>query len=76
MNCQANCDNNATWKQEIGSEIIHICEEHHFILRTKVPNNRELDVKVLEWIKQQPSNHNKVVKFGVTIIGSRTVKGN
>lgn len=62
------CKNRPTWRQGFwtmkGLVIIDLCEEHHFILRTKVPENVKLDEHVLKWLLVQDANHHNVVKYG------------
>ncbi len=62
------CRNRPTWRQGFitkkGSAIVDLCEEHHFILRTKVPNGVILDENVLKWLLVQDSKPQKVVKYG------------
>lgn len=64
------CPNIPTWRQSFITRkkkiiIVDLCEEHHFILRTKVPNDIELNEDVLKWLLIQDANVNKVVKYGV-----------
>lgn len=67
------CENRPTWKQGFmtkkGLIIVDLCEEHHFILRTKVQKDILLDGHVLKWLLMQEANRNKVVKYGI-IVGS------
>lgn len=62
------CQNRPTWRQGFrtkkGLVIVDLCEEHHFILRTKVSNNVQLDEHVLKWLLIQEANHHRVVKYG------------
>ena len=63
------CKNRPTWKQGFmtkkGLVVIDLCEEHHFILRIKVPRDVLLDEHVLKWLLMQEANHNRVVKYGI-----------
>jgi hypothetical protein len=68
--CDAiDCKNRPTWKQafftEKGVAIVDLCEEHHFILRTKVNQNVKIDENVLKWLLLQDANHHKVTKYGL-----------
>lgn len=71
------CRNLSNWKQSFYAYkqkvIVYLCNEHHFILRTKVKGNVKLDENVLTWLYKQPANSNKVVKYGIFVIGSRVV---
>lgn len=49
--------------------MVDLCEEHHYILRAKVPKNIPLDENVLKWLLMQDANRHKVVKYGI-ITGS------
>ena len=74
MICECiNCKNDATWRQLVGEKIIRICEGHHKILRLKVSNNINIETNkdVLNWLLNQPSNHHKVMKYGIYLIGTR-----
>lgn len=63
------CPNRPTWRQGFttkkGLAIVDLCEMHHFILRTKVPNRIPLDENVLKWLLIQDANINTVVKYGI-----------
>lgn len=63
------CKNRPAWRQGFmtkkGLIVIDLCEEHHFILRTKVPIDILLDEKVLKWLLMQEANSHKVVKYGI-----------
>ncbi len=63
------CNNRPTWKQGFWTEknlvIVDLCEEHHLILRTKVPRDVKLDEHVLKWLLVQDANHHKIVKYGI-----------
>ncbi len=62
------CNNMAVWRQAFvtkkGGVVMHICEPHHYILRTKVPNNFSLDDDVLKWLMVQDTNPYKVAQYG------------
>lgn len=62
------CNNMAVWKQSFmtrkGFIIVNLCEPHHYILRTKVPNNFSLDEDVLKWLMVQGTNPYKVAQYG------------
>ena len=63
------CKNRPTWRQGFGTKkgliVIDLCEEHHFILRTKVPRDVPLDENVLKWLLMQEANSHRVVKYGI-----------
>jgi hypothetical protein len=63
------CKNRPTWQQEFktkkGPIIVDLCEDHHFILRTKVPKDIPLNEDVLKWLLMQDSNPYRVVKYGI-----------
>lgn len=63
------CKNRPTWRQGFwtikGLVIVDLCEEHHFILRTKVPGDVPLDENVLKWLLIQDADRNRVVKYGI-----------
>lgn len=67
------CPNKPMWVQEFTknsrgkTEVIKtfLCSNHHFILRTKVPKNQELDEDVLKWLLIQSSNPNHVTQYGI-----------
>lgn len=63
------CTNRPTWIQGFitkdGVVIIDLCEDHHFILRTKVPNEIPLNEDVLKWLLIQDSNPSMVVRYGL-----------
>lgn len=63
------CKNRPTWRQGFftrrGLVIIDLCEEHHFILRTKVPKGILLDENVLKWLLMQEADRNSIVKYGI-----------
>lgn len=69
------CKNPSNWRQGFNAYgqdiVVYLCNEHHFILRTKVNMNIKLDENVLMWLYKQPANSFKVVKYGVEIIYSR-----
>lgn len=71
------CKNRPTWKQGFvtkkGFVVVDLCEGHHFILRTKVPNDVILDENILKWLLIQDANHNKVLKYG-KIIGHKDLE--
>ena len=62
------CNNMAIWRQAFmtkkGFVIVNICEPHHYILRTKVPNSFSLDEDVLKWLMVQGTNPYKVAQYG------------
>ena len=62
------CNNMAVWKQSFmtkkGFIVVNLCEPHHYILRTKVPNNFSLDENVLKWLMVQVTNPYKVAEYG------------
>ena len=62
------CNNMAVWRQAFmakkGIVIVNICEPHHYILRTKIPNNFSLDEDVLKWLMVQGTNPYKVAEYG------------
>ncbi len=63
------CKNRPTWRQGffIRKElaIVDLCEDHHFILRTKVNNDVKLDEHVLKWLLVQDADIIRVTKYGV-----------
>lgn len=63
------CKNKPTWRQGFmmkkGLIVIDLCEDHHFILRTKVPKDIPLDEKVLKWLLMQETNSYRIVKYGI-----------
>ena len=63
------CKNRPTWRQGFIVKgkvvVVDLCEPHHFILRTKVPNDISLNEDVLKWLLIQDANHTMVVKYGV-----------
>lgn len=63
------CPNVPTWVQAFtvknGVAIVNLCREHHFILRTKVPNSIPLDENVLKWLLIQDANAHTVTKYGI-----------
>ena len=71
------CKNKPTWIQGFmakkGLIVIDLCEEHHFILRTKVPRYIPLDEKVLKWLLMQDANSHRVVKYGI-VMGSSDIE--
>lgn len=78
MKCEClECENDATWKLLVGGKVINICRGHHDVLVLKVDKtiNIEREEGVLEWLLKQPSNHHKVVKYGIHIIGTRLLRG-
>ena len=62
------CNNMVVWRQlfatKKGGVVIHLCEPHHYILRTKVSNNFPLDEDVLKWLLVQDTNSYKVAQYG------------
>ncbi len=62
------CNNMVEWRQGFmtkdGIVVINLCEMHHYILRTKVPNNVMLDENVLKWLMVQGTNPYKVGQYG------------
>ena len=62
------CNNMAVWRQgfttKSGVVTINVCEPHHYILRTKVPNNVSLDENVLKWLMVQGTNPCKIGQYG------------
>ena len=71
------CKNRPAWRQGFmtkkGLIAIDLCEEHHFILRTKVPRDIPLDEKVLKWLLMQDANSHRVVKYGI-VSGSADIE--
>ncbi len=71
------CKNKPTWRQGFmtkkGLIVIDLCEDHHFILRTKVPRDIHLDEKVLKWLLMQDTNPRRVVTYGI-ITGSDDIE--
>ena len=71
------CKNRPTWRQGFmtkkGFVVVDLCEDHHFILRTKVPRDIPLDENVLKWLLMQEANPNRVVKYG-TVNGSADIE--
>ena len=65
------CKNRPTWRQGFATKkgivVVDLCEEHHFILRTKVLQNILLDGNVLKWLLMQDANHYKVIKYGIVM---------
>lgn len=63
------CKNKPTWVQAFLVKkkvtIVDLCEEHHFILRTKVGNDIPLDENVLKWLLMQDANAHRVTKYGI-----------
>lgn len=63
------CKNRPTWRQGFitkkGFVVADLCEDHHYILRTKVPKDIPLDENVLKWLLMQYANSHKVVKYGI-----------
>lgn len=63
------CKNRPTWRQgfftDKGLILVDLCEDHHFILRTKVPNYISLNEDVLKWLLIQDPHPNRVTKYGV-----------
>lgn len=70
------CDNKPTWRQGFmikkGFTVVDLCEEHHYILRTKVPGYVPLNENVLKWLLVQDAN-SQVAKYG-TITGSMNIE--
>lgn len=71
------CKNKPSWRQGFmtkkGLIEIDLCEDHHFILRTKVPRDIPLDENVLKWLLMQYANHHRVIKYGM-ITGSDDIE--
>jgi hypothetical protein len=71
------CKNKPTWRQGFmtkkGLIVVDLCEDHHFILRTKVPRDIPLDENVLKWLLMQYANHHRVIKYGI-ITGSDDIE--
>lgn len=71
------CPNRPTWRQGFttkkGLVIVDLCEIHHLILRTKVPNSSPLDEDVLKWLLIQDANIQTVMKYGI-LRGSIDIK--
>jgi hypothetical protein len=71
------CKNKPTWRQGFlvkkGFVSVDLCEDHHFILRTKVPKDIPLNENVLKWLLVQDSNPHKVEKYG-TVTGSMDIE--
>jgi hypothetical protein len=63
------CKNKPTWRQGFmikrGFVAVDLCEEHHYILRTKVPGNIPLNEDVLKWLLMQEANPHRVAKYGI-----------
>lgn len=63
------CENEPVWRQGFvikkGFVVVDLCEEHHYILRTKVPSDIPLNEDVLKWLLIQDVNSHKVVKYGI-----------
>lgn len=68
------CPNEPRWKQgfikrrksnKVDIIYIIICNEHHDILRTKVPESQELDEDVLKWLLIQSPNPDRVSPYGI-----------
>jgi hypothetical protein len=62
------CNNMAKWRQSFetkkGNIAINLCEQHHYILRTKIPRNFSFDENVLKWLMVQGTNPYKVAEYG------------
>lgn len=71
------CKNRPTWRQGFmvkkGFVVVDLCEEHHYILRTRVPKDKSLDENVLKWLLMQDANSHRVVKYGI-ITGSADIE--
>ena len=71
------CKNRPTWRQGFmikkGFVAVDLCEDHHYILRTKVPKDIPLDETVLKWLLMPYAKHNQVVKYGI-VIGSADIE--
>lgn len=71
------CKNRPTWRQGFmtkkGFVAVDLCEDHHYILRTKVPKDIPLDENVLKWLLMQYANPHKVVKYGI-VSGSADIE--
>lgn len=63
------CKNSPTWRQGFnikkGFIVVDLCEDHHHILRTKVPKDIPLNEDVLKWLLMQDVNPHRVVKYGI-----------
>jgi hypothetical protein len=63
------CENRPTWRQGFmikkGFVTVDLCEEHHYILRTKVPMGIPLNEDVLKWLLIQEANPDIVAKYGM-----------
>lgn len=63
------CKNNPTWRQGFiikkGFVVVDLCEDHHYILRTKVSKDIPLNEDVLKWLLLQDTNPSRVVKYGI-----------
>jgi len=44
---------------------IDLCEGHHLVLRTKVPEGTKLNEDVLKWLLVQDKNPHNVANYGV-----------
>ena len=62
------CNNMAKWRQSFetkkGNIAVNLCEQHHYILRTKIPRNFSFDENVLKWLMVQGTNPYKVAEYG------------
>lgn len=70
MKCDcAGCRDRRSWVQAFetrnGIVNVDLCKDHHFILRTKVPEGIKLDENVLKWLLVQDKNYHDIVKYGV-----------
>lgn len=63
------CENRPTWRQGFmikkGFAAVDLCEEHHYILRIKVPGDIPLNEDVLKWLLMQDANSHRVVEYGM-----------
>ena len=62
------CNNMAVWRQQFetkkGSIMVNLCDQHHYILRTKIPRNFSFDENILKWLMVQGTNPYKVAEYG------------
>lgn len=61
------CESGSTWRQEFRVKediiIVRLCNNHHYILRTKINSNIDLDEDVLAWLLVQPSEIHRVTRY-------------
>ncbi len=62
------CNNMAVWRQTFetkkGNVMVNLCEQHHYILRTKIPRSFPFDENILKWLMVQGTNPCKVAEYG------------